>query len=169
MHAMQSDRIGSPGAYNREPSNLPVEKRPVSLRPISALNPSGEMELAPGPASIPSPSIKRGWSWFRITRWVTSLFLLVALGAAIAWGVVRVRAALSTYHAVTADIQGLQGLESSNFATFTPDDADKVHTQFVQLQSDVDELATLTHLPHRIDNLVSGLPYIGPRYVAGTQ
>jgi hypothetical protein len=112
---------------------------------------------------------KKAWTWFRVTRWTTLAIVLVALGLGGWWGVQRAQAMLTSYHAITADVHAIQGLQSTNLSTFTADDAAQAHGQFVQLQSDVDRMIALTTFSNRIDRLIPHLPYIGPRYVAGTQ
>jgi hypothetical protein len=170
---MQSGRVGSPGTTSGEVPIRAREQRPVSLQPIVPIRPTSDAAKSLSPTvATNAPTMaraRRRWRSFRVARWATFVLVLVALSGAVAWGVVRVRAALTTYHAVTADVQGLQGLESSNFSTFTPDDAARVHAQFAQLETDIDLLVRLTRVPNRFERLVIGLPYVGPRYQAGTQ
>jgi len=169
---MQSGRVGSPGAIKSEVPARAREKRPVLLQPIAPVRPTTAAERPPSASVAKTPAkvkARRRWTWFRVTRWVAFIFLLAALGGVGYWGVKRAQTALETYHAVAADVQGLQGLESSNFSTFTPNDAARVHTQFVQLQTDVNFLIRLTSVPNRFQSFVNGLPYVGPRYQAGSQ
>lgn len=120
-------------------------------------------------AIVPTNKKRKAWTWFRVARWLTLLVLLLALGLSGWWSVQRARAALSTYHAITADVHALQGLQSTNLSTFTADDAAQVHGQFVQLQTDVDRMIVLTTFSNRIDRLIPHVPFVGPRYVAGTE
>jgi hypothetical protein len=95
--------------------------------------------------------------------------MLCLAGGASYYGYRRAKAAEATYNRVTTDVQNLQLLSSSDFSSFTPADADRVRSQFVQLQSDVDRLDEQTTVPDRLVPVVLKLPYLGPRYSAGKQ
>ncbi|MGA7670309.1 MAG: DUF4012 domain-containing protein [Nitrolancea sp.] len=97
------------------------------------------------------------------------LVVICATAVAGYWGYRRARAAQTTYHQVSSDVEALQSLTSSNFSKFTPSDAERVHGQFVQLQSDINLLDEQTHVPARLEPLVLKIPYVGPRYTAGKQ
>lgn len=150
------------------------DRRAPILRPIGPSSAVAVPEPAPAASStlVVTPVAskkKREWTWFRIARWLTFLLFLVAVGVSVNWSVGRVRAVLAAYQAVAADARGIQGLESSNFETFTPADAARVNQQFVQLQIDVNRLERLTSVPNRVKRLIERLPYVGPRYKAATQ
>ncbi|HEX7103410.1 MAG TPA: hypothetical protein VF201_12265, partial [Nitrolancea sp.] len=132
----------------------------MRLEPIAppALKPIPPKQLA---IAEPVPSLKerkKAWTWFRVTRWLTFLLVLIALGFGSWWGIQRARAALATYHAITADVRALEGLQSTNLSTFTASDAAHVHGQFVQLQTDVDRMVALTTFSGRIDRLITRVP-----------
>jgi hypothetical protein len=168
---MQLDHTAISGALNGSGSTPSRTRDQVRLRPIE---PPALKPIAPAKPAVaqPAPSNKKrkkAWTWFRVTRWLTFLLIVIALGFGSWWGIQRARAALATYHAITADVHALQDLQSTNLSTFTAGDAAQVHGQFAQLQTDVDRMIALTTFSDRIDRQIARLPYVGPRYEAGTQ
>ena len=112
----------------------------------------------------------RSWVGYVVrTLGIVALVVICATAVTGYWGYRRARAAQTTYHQVSADVQGLQSLTSANFSSFTPADADRVHSQFVQLQNDLNQLDDETHVPARLVPWVLKIPYVGPRYTAGKQ
>ena len=168
---MQFDQAAASGALNGStPAQLDPGKR-VRLQPIAqpALQPAAPGVTVGSGSIVATKGRKKAWTWFRVARWASFLVLLIALGFGAWWGVQRARAVLSSYHAVTTDVHTLQSLQSTNLSTFTAADAARVHGQFAQLQFDVDRMIALTTFSDRIDRVIIRLPYVGPRYEAGTQ
>jgi hypothetical protein len=168
---MQYDQAAASGALNGSvPAHARRGQKP-RLQPIAppALTPIEPQAPAVAEAIVPTNKKRKAWTWFRVARWLTFLVFLLALGLSGWWSVQRARAALSTYHAITVDVHALQDLQSTNLSTFTADDAAHVQGQFVQLQTDVDRMIALTTFSDRIDRLIPHVPFVGPRYVAGTQ
>ncbi len=171
---MQSRQFETSGTGRSAPIGGQAGRSQV-LRPIVANRPS-----VARPTSVPESVEKnkrrkagaesRSWGAYVVrVLAVSAIFVLCAAAVTGYWGYRRARAIESTYHQVSADVQGLQSLTSANFSSFTPADADRVHGQFVQLQVDVNSLDVETHVPARLEPLVLKIPYVGPRYTAGKQ
>lgn len=171
---MQSSQIGTAGSSGRESRSSASKPRRL-IKPITVER--GAVVTAPKSVNVPKvartrrhKTKSRRWLKYIVRSFaVVTVLVLCAAGLAAYWGYQRAKTVEATYHQVTTDVQGIQSLKSTNFSSFTLADADRVHSQFVQLQSDLNLLDAETTVPARLQPWVLKLPYLGPRYTAGRQ
>ncbi len=172
---MQSNPFDLSKPESMSSDNRVNARKPGVIRPISVVTRDSinAATLGSGRGGAPTTAnnarVRRWPRYLRRTLIVLFLVFVVAGSLTAYLGYKRVRAAQSTYHRVTADVQTLQSLTSTKFSSFTPADADRVRGQFVQLQDDVNLLDKQTTVPDRLKPWVLKLPYFGPRYTAGKQ